>query len=197
MRFFVGLVVIAGASVGFAAPAHAAHVVHLCSDTSVEGNPGQTLILINGCGRDWYFKDWGPIIQESWNSSASSVLGSGSSRTLTFGAVGTGSISTYYFSDSLAVTVHATSNSAPSSGSASEVKTVPYPPFVGHDWIQQVGVPASGSCDDVSSTVGHWVGAPIGGWSLSWAQWINDGQGGPVCTRELQDRQDGTIVLVG
>ena len=186
IRFFVGLVVVAAASVGLAAPAHAAHVVHLCSDTSVEGNPGQTLILINGCGRDWYFKDWGPIIQESWNSSASSVLGSGSSRTLTFGAVGTGSISTFYFSDSLAVTVHDPT-----------VKTVTYPPFVGHDWVQQVGVPASGSCDDVSSTVGHWVGAPIGGWSLSWAQWINDGQGGPVCTRELQDRQDGTIVLVG
>lgn len=185
-HFFVGLVVVAGASVGLAAPAHAAHVVHLCSDTSVEGNPGQTLILINGCGRTWYFKDWGSVIQEPYLTNASAALHAGSSRTLTLGSVGTGSISTYYFSDTLSVTVHDPT-----------VKTVTYPPFVGHDWIQQVGVPASGSCEDVPSTVGHWVGAPIGGWSLSWAPWINDGQGGPVCTRELQDRQDGTIVLVG
>ena len=184
VRLFVGLVVVAGASVGLAAPAHAAHVVHLCSDTSVEGNPGQTLILINGCSTNWYFKDMGPVVQPS----NSYVLGPGSSRTFTFGSIGTGSIEPFYswIGPSVSVTVHDPT-----------VKVVTYPPFVGHDWIQQVGVPASGSCEDVPSTVGHWVGAPVGGWSLSWASWINDGQGGPVCTRELQDRQDGTIVLVG
>ena len=66
-----------------------------------------------------------------------------------------------------------------------------------HDDIQQVGVPASGDCADVDPAVGHYVGAPIGGWSKSWAWWINDGKGGPVCTRELAERSDGTIVLVG
>ncbi|MCH1448221.1 MAG: hypothetical protein L7U42_05930, partial [Candidatus Nanopelagicales bacterium] len=163
VRFFVGLVVIAGASVGLAAPAHAAHVVHLCSDTSVEGNPGQTLILINGCPNPWYFKDWGSVLQDDWNGMASAQLNPGSSRTFTFGSVGSGSIADVYSRyPSVSVTVHATSRSAPASGSASEVKTVPYPPFVGHDWIQQVGVPASGSCENVSSKVGHWVGAPIG-----------------------------------
>jgi hypothetical protein len=49
--------------------------------------------------------------------------------------------------------------------------------------LQQVGVPASGSCADVSD-VYDWVGV-TGGWSKSWAQWINDGKGGEVCTREL------------
>jgi hypothetical protein len=186
-HFFVGLVVVAGASVGLAAPAHAAHVVHLCSDTSVEGNPSQTLIVINGCPNPWYFKDWGSVLQDDWNGMASAQLNPGSSRTFTFGSVGSGSIADVYSRyPSVSVTVHNPT-----------VKVVTYPPFVGHDWIQQVGVPASGSCGDVPSTVGHWVGAPIGGWSLSWASWINDGQGGPVCTRELQDRQDGTIVLVG
>ena len=60
-----------------------------------------------------------------------------------------------------------------------------------------MGVPASGSCADVPSPVGHYPGFPFGGWSKSWAQWINDGTGGPVCTREVEQRPDGTIVLIG
>ncbi len=45
--------------------------------------------------------------------------------------------------------------------------------------------------------MGHYPGAPFGGWSKSWAEWINDGKGGAVCTRELEERSDGTIILVG
>lgn len=66
-----------------------------------------------------------------------------------------------------------------------------------HDYLQQVGVPASGNCADVPTSVGHFRGYPIGGWSKSWAWWINDGRGGPVCTREIEERPDGTIVLIG
>jgi hypothetical protein len=66
-----------------------------------------------------------------------------------------------------------------------------------HDEFQQVGVPASGDCADVDPTTGHYPGYPIGGWSKSWAQWINDGTGGPVCTREVEQRPDGEIVLIG
>ncbi len=73
----------------------------------------------------------------------------------------------------------------------------PVPAPQPHDYFQQVGVPASGSCADVSPTVGHLPGFPIGGWSRSWAAWINDGRGGPVCTREVEERSDGTIVLIG
>jgi hypothetical protein len=69
-------------------------------------------------------------------------------------------------------------------------------PFA-HDEFQQVGVPASGDCVDVDPITGHYPGYPIGGWSKSWAQWINDGTGGPVCTREVEQRPDGTIVLIG
>ena len=54
-----------------------------------------------------------------------------------------------------------------------------------HDTIQQVGVPASGDCADVSPTVGHFADFPIGGWTKSWAMWIYNGTGGPVCTREI------------
>ncbi len=66
-----------------------------------------------------------------------------------------------------------------------------------HDDLQQVGVPASGDCKDVPVTVGHYDGYPIGGWSKSWAMWINDGKGGPVCTREIETTATGEIILVG
>jgi hypothetical protein len=66
-----------------------------------------------------------------------------------------------------------------------------------HDEFQQVGVPATGDCADVDPAVGHYPGYPIGGWSKSWAQWINGGAGGPVCTREVEQRPDGEIVLIG
>jgi len=54
-----------------------------------------------------------------------------------------------------------------------------------HDYLQQVGVPATGSCADVPHDAGHLTGFPYGGWSKSWAQWINGGRGGAVCTREI------------
>ena len=77
------------------------------------------------------------------------------------------------------------------------VVSEPVDPPEAHDYIQQVGVPLSGDCSDVPNYVGHLPGFPIGGWSKSWALWINDGLGGPVCTREVEERPDGTIVLIG
>lgn len=65
-----------------------------------------------------------------------------------------------------------------------------------HDYLQQVGVPASGNCADVPTWVGHLPGFPIGGWGRSWAQWIYDGQGGPVCTRVVETRPDGTVIVL-
>ena len=61
-------------------------------------------------------------------------------------------------------------------------------PVVG---LQQVGVPASGDCADVPVTVGHDQGYPVGGWSKSWSQWINNGTGGPVCTRTVEEIPNG------
>lgn len=31
----------------------------------------------------------------------------------------------------------------------------------------------------------NWAGVESGGWGKSWAQWMNDGAGGAVCTRTL------------
>ena len=77
------------------------------------------------------------------------------------------------------------------------VVSEPVDPPEAHDYLQQVGIPLSGDCSDVPNYVGHLPGFPIGGWSKSWALWPNDGLGGPVCTREVEERPDGTIVLIG
>lgn len=50
--------------------------------------------------------------------------------------------------------------------------------------LQQVGAPASRTCDEVNDADARFLGY-AGGWSLSWARWINDGAGGHVCTRTL------------
>ena len=74
----------------------------------------------------------------------------------------------------------------------------PAPPPVPIIGLQQVGVPASGDCADVPVSVGHDQGFPIGGWSKSWANWMNNGTGGAVCTRTVEqiDNADGTSRLV-
>lgn len=51
--------------------------------------------------------------------------------------------------------------------------------------LQQIPLPESGSCvieDDSMFAYGSGV---HGGWGRSWAQWANNGKGGPVCSRML------------
>jgi len=66
--------------------------------------------------------------------------------------------------------------SAPAEGSSAET---PAP------LIQQFGMPDSGSCADAAPNDVDWAGVSSGGWGQSWAQWMNNGQGGAVCTRTL------------
>ncbi len=179
-----------------ATPAQAAstgtHVVHLCVDTAVEGNPGQTLTVIDSCT--------GPLtsglvlVNRGLNNGVlleaggylerpGANLGVGPTQfTFTLGVPGTNRL--YCAAGdpcpTVAVTVH-----------DPVVKTVSYPEFIAHDYLQQVGMPASGNCADVSPKVGHWLGAPAGGWTKSWARWINGGRGGPVCTREILEEPTG------
>lgn len=51
--------------------------------------------------------------------------------------------------------------------------------------MQQFGRPASGTCDAAAPDTLNWSNVPSGGWSESWAQWMNGGNGGDVCTRTL------------
>jgi len=51
--------------------------------------------------------------------------------------------------------------------------------------IQQFGKPNSITCDEAQPEGLDIGGASSGGWGESWAQWMNNGNGGPVCTRTL------------
>lgn len=51
--------------------------------------------------------------------------------------------------------------------------------------MQQFGKPASGTCEAAAPITLNWGGAGSGGWGESWAQWMNGGLGGAVCTRTL------------
>jgi len=63
--------------------------------------------------------------------------------------------------------------------------------------IHQIGQPGTG-CDAVDRDDLNWAGVTSGGWSASWAQWENLGQGGPICTRTLaydQQRATWTVAM--
>jgi hypothetical protein len=51
--------------------------------------------------------------------------------------------------------------------------------------LQQFGKPSSGTCDAVAPESLNWSDVASGGWGESWAQWMNGGSGGAVCTRTL------------
>ena len=66
-----------------------------------------------------------------------------------------------------------------------EAQTVTYDPQGPPPVLQQVPLPASGTCADVDDSKYNWGGAGSGGWGQSWAQWAYAGAGGPICTRTL------------
>lgn len=203
MRTFARIIAtaaVAVAAVGITAPAAHAGVDHpyvilgkivdVCatsngaSEITVTGNPGDSFRVANlGCG------DVGVLFSGSAVSGPSSIANLTSATYTLASTTGNGSmlirprtgITQFPFLINVVVT-------------ATPVIT---PTIESHDYLQQVGVPASGDCADVNPSVGHYPGFPVGGWSKSWAWWINDGTGGAVCTRELDERPDGQIVLVG
>jgi hypothetical protein len=51
---------------------------------------------------------------------------------------------------------------------------------------QQVEMPASGTCADVSAPASlNWSGVGSGGWTRQWGGWANANKGGFVCGRTL------------
>ena len=60
--------------------------------------------------------------------------------------------------------------------------------------MQQFGKPDSMTCDEAQPEGLNWSGVPSGGWGESWAQWMNDGNGGTVCTRELAYRAGSWVI---
>jgi hypothetical protein len=51
--------------------------------------------------------------------------------------------------------------------------------------VQQFGKPDTSTCEETAPESLNWAGVASGGWGESWAQWMNGGLGGPVCTRTL------------
>ena len=51
--------------------------------------------------------------------------------------------------------------------------------------LQQVGLPASGSCEAIPDADLAWGTGLTGGWSKSWGEWMNKGTGGWTCSRTL------------
>lgn len=51
--------------------------------------------------------------------------------------------------------------------------------------VQQFGQPTTGTCDEAQPEGLDLSGVSSGGWGISWAQWMNGGNGGAVCTRTL------------
>ena len=76
------------------------------------------------------------------------------------------------------------------SSSSSEASSLP-------PVLQQFGKPASGTCNSVAPTSLNWSGVAGGGWSESWAQWVNNGNGGAVCTRTLSYDTSQSLWVVG
>ena len=196
----LALTALAGTVVITAPTASAAHTrnVYACNSAGTSGagaqtvtaNPGDTIRLFNNCagtGGSYVF-DYAASNPPVWAMPAPSV-GIGASSSATVNALGS---STQTFGQSgistniTTITVVSVSEPVP-----------PPPPFEPHDYLQQVGLPASGSCSDVPASAGHWIGAPMGGWAKSWAWWPNGGRGGPVCTREVETTESGQLILVG
>lgn len=189
------------AAAGFTSPAaNAAHTrnVYVCNSAgtaglgaqSVTANPGDTIRVFNNCAStggtlvfDYAASDptvWG-VANAAFpvNSSIAAVVGQVGSSSQQFGQAGIGT-------NLMTLTVNAVSEPVPAP-----------PPFEPHDYLQQVALPASGSCDDIPPESGHWHGTPFGGWSQSWAQWVNNGSGGAVCTRTVETTESGSLILVG
>lgn len=95
-----------------------------------------------------------------------------------FSLVGTGGGSTFYPIDAnVAVTIGSGGGGGSSDSTASS--STPSPIF------QQFGKSSSGGCDAAAPATLNWSGVASGGWGESWAQWMNNGNGGAVCTRTL------------
>ena len=190
LKILVAAGVVAVAGLGTSAPASAAANPSIVSVTcvgpgggcdaskfsasSVIANPGDAFTVYNGTNVAVLFS-----IGSSIFPAQTLAVGSGLSGSMTAPS-----------------TVGSYTLSIPEAGGASIPLTVTNDPITRSDaqpvlGLQQVGVPASGACADVPVSVGHDQGFPIGGWSKSWANWINNGTGGAVCTRTVEEIPNG------
>jgi len=193
-----------GGLVAVAAPAQAAtfsYAVDCASGgatQSVTAATGDTITLTVSAGTCEYVSVEKDIIA---SSSAVSITGGGSpsatDRTLYWEWVGTGAITQVDITltitgsgqinfiaggspfSTTGQTFNVSTGGGGGSSSSTSSSSAPAPV------IQSFGKPATGTCDEAQPEGLDWAGVASGGWGVSWAQWMNGGNGGAVCTREL------------
>jgi len=122
------------------------------------------------------------IISSSPGTNTLLGSGVGATGTWTFSTAANAGLSGFgppynYYTPSYFVVV-SVSSVTPSVNSGTAVVLPP-------DILQSVGLPASGNCVGIDDKDLNWAGATSGGWTASWAQWMNAGKGGAVCSRFL------------
>jgi len=156
--------------IGMASPARAADSGMDCSTpSSITPNP-QPIAVATTVGATY-------TIQNTNSTSCLIAPGGGATSHVSWtsftGQSGSGRVWTYTF------TITSGGGGGGGSSSSSSASSAPAPIF------QQFGKPASGTCAEAASDSLNWSGVASGGWSESWAQWMNGGTGGAVCTRTL------------
>jgi len=166
----------AGAVVS-SAPAHAANlgtIVYNGSSLEIEGDlldiftiqnsSGASIQIVNVTAGAISHQGGSPVCN---GAGGNCTISAGSLYTFRVNALGTANI--------VGATTRTLTITAPSSGGGET------PPPV----VQQFGKPVAGTCDAAAPVTLNWGGAGSGGWGESWAQWMNSGNGGAVCTRML------------
>jgi hypothetical protein len=214
---FGALVLVAASTLGLASPSHAATTFTrgegdcLSGSGETDGAPLTGIQAGDVLDITGVFTDCGLlVVSQALVSSAASVTG-----TMSSGAFPTGTLTggdwlffapggTTFTSVSITLAgtgsglVQLTGLGGPtmwsvsgSGGGGSASASAPAP------ILQQFGKPASSTCDSVAPTSLNWSGVASGGWSESWAQWMNGGNGGAVCTRTLTYSTSQSKWIVG
>jgi len=173
-----------------AAPAQAASIAVtvdcaapnlLLSSNNFGAGPTDTIVVLNSSGGDLSatlngVTTSGPPIWNNGTSKTFTVV-SAAGGTIEFQQNGPGGAPCVNASITLTFVAGGGGSSPDSSPDSSSVMPFPI--------MQQFGKPASGSCDAAALESLNWSGGASGGWGESWAQWMNDGNGGSVWTRTL------------
>jgi hypothetical protein len=137
--------------------------------------PTDTIVVTNSSG--------GVLNVGSLNGVTSSAIGNfdnGTQRIFTIVSASGGSINFTQPTAPCANNTIVLTFVAGGGGSSSDTLDSTPPPV-----LQQFGKPTTDTCDAAATEMLNIGGAESGGWSESWAEWMNGGLGGAVCTRML------------
>lgn len=170
----------------FVSPANAAASPTTISVTCTSGSlvlsapmvtldSGDSFVFTNSAGGDLTLT----LPGGSTASTSVTPLASTASTTITATAPGSVQLQGAGVSYACRFSTQFLSLNVPGGGAPSTAQSSPTPV------VQQFGKPTSGTCDAAQPAGLSWAGVLTGGWGESWAEWMNGGKGGAVCTRTL------------